>query len=134
MGKGEARQKTENEVSENPIMCGPFATSRKIKDKWLGDLFHENGLSASVNATILERTPRVKAVMFEIKGMIEDFCSQCIGGTMGALDLWELSVLPMLLNNAGTWTQISDDTIELLELEVINASRCIHTKTGFELR
>ena len=34
---------------------------------------------------------------------------------MGALDLWELSVLPMLLNNAGTWTEISEDSIELLE-------------------
>jgi hypothetical protein len=115
MGKGEARQKMEKEVIENPIMCGSFSTPRKTKDKWLGDLFHEDGLSASVNATILERTPRAKAAMFEIKGIIEDFRSQCIGGTMGALDLWELSVLPMLLNNSSTWTQISDDSIELLE-------------------
>ena len=34
---------------------------------------------------------------------------------MGALDFWKLSVLPMLLNNTGTWTEISDDSIELLE-------------------
>ena len=115
LGKGQAKQKMEQEVDEYPIMCGTFKTTRKIKDKWLGDTFHEDGLSASVNATILERTPRVKAAMFEIKGIIEDFRSQCIGGTMGALDLWELSVLPMLLNNAGTWTEISDDSIELLE-------------------
>ena len=70
MGKGEARQKMEKEVIENPIMCGPFSTPRKTKD-WLGDLFHEDGLSASVNATILERTPQAKAAMFEIKVRIE---------------------------------------------------------------
>ena len=34
---------------------------------------------------------------------------------MGALDLWELSVLPILLNNSSIWTQISDDSIELFE-------------------
>jgi hypothetical protein len=51
--------------------------------------------------------------MSEIKGIIEDFRSQCIGGKIGALDLWEFSVIPM--NNAGTWTQISESSIELLE-------------------
>ena len=87
MGKGQAKQKMEQEVVEYPIMCGAIRTTRKTKDKWLGDTFHEDGLSASVNATILESTPRVKAAMFEIKGIIEDFRSQCIGATMGALGI-----------------------------------------------
>ena len=61
MGKGQAKQKMEQEVVEYPIMCGAIRTTRKTKDKWLGDTFHEDGLSASVNKTILERTPRVKS-------------------------------------------------------------------------
>ena len=73
------------------------------------------GLAVSVQETIIERTPRTKAAMFEIKGIIEDFRSQSIGGTVGAFDLWELSVIPMLLNNAGTWTEISEVSIEMLE-------------------
>ena len=73
-------------------MCRAIRTTRKTKDKWLGDTFHEDGHSASVNATILERTPRVKAAMFEIKGILEDFRSQCIGhwwynGSPGSLGI-----------------------------------------------
>ena len=81
----------------------------KIQDKWLGDIFNENGLAASVQATIQDRTPKVKAAIFEIKGIIDDFRSQCMGGAVGALDLWELSVCPMLLNNSNTWTEISEN-------------------------
>ena len=34
---------------------------------------------------------------------------------MGALDLWELSVLPMLLSNSGTWTRISESSLDMLD-------------------
>ena len=64
--------------------CGDFTTSNKIQDKWLGDILHHDGLAASTEATIKERTPRVKAAIFEIKGKIEVFRSQCIGGAVGA--------------------------------------------------
>ena len=77
--------------------------------------FNENGLAASVRATIEDRTPKVKAAIFEIRGIIDDFRSQCVGGAVGALVLWEMSVCPMLLNNSNTWTQISESSIEQLE-------------------
>ena len=35
----------------------------KQQDKWLGNIFNENGLSASVQATIQDRTPKVKVAM-----------------------------------------------------------------------
>ena len=34
---------------------------------------------------------------------------------MGALDLWELSVLPMLLSNSGTWTRISESSLDMFD-------------------
>ena len=115
MGRGPNSLKMEEDISNHPITCGEFVTKRKTKDKWLGDIFHEMGLAVSVRETIIERTPRTKAAMFEIKGIIEDFRSQSIGGTVGAFDLWELSVIPMLLNNAGTWIELSEESIEMLE-------------------
>ena len=115
MGKGTKIEKMALDVENLPIQCGEFTTTRKTKDKWLGDWYHEDGLAASVKETILDRTPKVKAAMYEIKGIIEDFRSQSISGSTGALDLWEMSVLPMLLNNAGTWTEISDESVNLLE-------------------
>ena len=139
MGRGPNRLKMEEDISNHPITCGEFVTKRKRKEKWLGDIFHKMGLAVSVQETIIERTPRTKAAMFEIKGIIEDFRSQSIGGTVGAFDLWELSVIPMLLNNAGTWTEISEESIEMLEnlqnfaCEVINAPPLINTKTSSDI-
>jgi hypothetical protein len=34
---------------------------------------------------------------------------------VGALDLWELSALPMLLNNSGTWNRISESSLDMLD-------------------
>ena len=98
-GNGKVQDKLEKDTIEYAMEYGDVTTSNKIQDKWLGDILHHDGLTASIEATIKERTPRVKAAIFEIKGKIEVFRSQCIGGAVGALDLWELSVLPMLLNN-----------------------------------
>ena len=38
------------------IQCG-FTASKKQKDKWIGDILHQDGLAASTEATIKERTP-----------------------------------------------------------------------------
>ena len=100
--QGKGQDKLQKDTTDYPIECVEFTTSMKIQDKWLGDILHQDGLAASTEATIKERTPQVKSAIFEIKGIIEDFRSQRIGGAVGALDLWELSVLPMLLNNSGT--------------------------------
>ena len=40
---------------------------------------------------------------------------QVIGGIMGTIDIWELAIIPMLLNNSDTWISIPDETIEVLE-------------------
>ena len=38
-----------------------------------------------------------------------------LGGLIGGMDLWELAVVPMLLYNSETWTDIYDEVIEELE-------------------
>jgi hypothetical protein len=37
-----------------------------------------------------------------------------IGGIKCGLDIWEMPIIPSLLNNAGTWTNISDKSIDRL--------------------
>ena len=37
--------------------------------------------------------------MPEIKAVMDDYRMQALGGMMGALDLWNLAVIPSLLNN-----------------------------------
>ena len=87
----------------------------KISDKYLGDILHQGGLSESVLATVKDREGKVKAAMLESAAIVDDFRSQCIGGFMAAVDIWELAIIPTLLNNAGTWTEMDESTEERLE-------------------
>ena len=96
-------------------MCGMFGVEEKGKDKYLGDMIHEGGLADSVRATVGDREGKAKAAMLESAAIVDDFRSQCIGGFGAALDIWELAILPMLLNNSGTWTEIDTETVERLE-------------------
>ena len=53
------------EIEENPIMFNDFETKPKVMDKWLGEMFHMDGLGASVEATVNERMGKVKAAIRE---------------------------------------------------------------------
>ena len=44
-------------------MCGDFEVKEKDKDKYLGDILHQGGLSCSVMATVKDRSGKVKAAM-----------------------------------------------------------------------
>ena len=66
----------------------------------------------------MDREGKVKAAMLEAAAIVDDFRSQCIGEFMVAIDLWELAILPTLLNNSGTWTEIDKQTEERLEERV----------------
>ena len=103
------------EIEQEPIRFNDFVTKPKVMDKWLGEMFHMDGLGSSVNATVEDRVGKVKAAAREIVSVIEDFRMQSIGGAMGALDLWEAAVLPALLYNSETWVEIPSKTIETLE-------------------
>ena len=65
--------------------------------------------------TIIEIRGRVTAPIFEIKALMEDLRMQLVGGFVGGLDLWEMAVIPMLLNNADMWTEIGQEAIKELE-------------------
>ena len=54
-------------------------------------------------ATVQERIGRLKGATREIKGIIEEFQMQAIGGMMAAWELWEKACIPSLLSGAGTW-------------------------------
>jgi hypothetical protein len=72
------------------------------------------GLEKSVEATITNRYGRIIGAIFELKAVIEDLRMQCIGGINCGTDIWEMAIIPSLTNNAGTWTMISDNSIEKL--------------------
>ena len=57
----------------NPIRFDKFNTKLKVKDKWLGDIMHGDGLAASVAATIKDSKGKVIAAIREAVSIMEDF-------------------------------------------------------------
>ena len=74
-----------------------------------------DGLDASIKATVVSRSGKVKAAIFEIKAIIEDLRMQSIGGLLCAIDIWELAIIPSLMFNSEMWVGISEESILQLE-------------------
>ena len=109
------RKEIEDEIAKNPLMYKTHHIKEKNKEKWLGDIKHKDGLSASIEATITERSGRIKIGIFESVALLEDTRFQILGGILGILEVWEVAMIPLLLNNCETWTEIDDKSISELE-------------------
>ena len=100
----------EKELEMTPITFGNFTMKRKLKDKYLGQIIHEDGLEASVAATVEDRAGKFKGAVFEIRSIIEEFSMQSIGGMMAAKILLEKALLPSLLSGSCNWTGVKKKT------------------------
>ena len=65
-GSGPRRPGTRSVVS-----FGDFTMKRKVKDKYLGQILHEDGLEASVAATVEDRAGKFKGAIFEIRSIMD---------------------------------------------------------------
>ena len=91
------------QLEASPLSLAGFPTNQLEKEKYLGDLIHCNGNSDSVTATVDARTGPTISAIFETKSVIEDCRSDAAGGLCLGLEIWELSILPYLLNNCAVW-------------------------------
>ena len=86
-----------------------------LQEKYLGEQISHLGNADSVLATIKARSGQVSAAILEIKSVIEDCRAHTVGGIMAGIDIWELSVIPFLLNNSSVWGDIPKKAIGILE-------------------
>ena len=115
MGTEEQKEEMRKEIRRTPIMLGDIQTKEKEADKWLGFWLHTDGLSASVAKTVEERKKKVKGAMYEAVAVVEDYRAVRISGFQTAIDLWELAIIPSLLNGCEVWVDISLETEKQLE-------------------
>ena len=87
----------------------------KVFDKYLGDYIHSEGTAASVLCTVKNRFGRISSNIIEVRAIIDDCRVNTVGGLCAELELWEIAILPSLLNNCQTWINISEDSFKLLE-------------------
>ena len=110
-----ARELIEEKIDANPLtLCG-VAMVKETEAKYLGDYISSYGLAHSVESTVNKRRGLAVRSIFEIRAVIDDFRSATAGGITAGLDIWEMAVLPMLLNNAECWLGMSDNTIQELD-------------------
>jgi hypothetical protein len=114
-GSDKFKAKAEHEVSEAPVMLGSIVLSEKKSEKYMGDILCSEGLRTSVEASIKDRAGKVKGCIYELRALVEDFRMQAVGGTRAAIDLYESCIVSSLLSNSGTWTEISEKEIKLLD-------------------
>ena len=81
----------------------------------MGDYIHSSGPAASVHSTISNRYGRIISGILETRSIIDDCRVNTVGGLQSGLDFWEMSYLPSLMNNCQTWTDISEDSLKMLD-------------------
>ena len=84
-------------------------------EKYLGDQIHCEGLAKSSEATVDKRYWITMSAILEISTIVQDFRVHVVGGLNTGLNLWEMAVIPMLLTNADTWHDISDNTVDKID-------------------
>ena len=115
IGPKQFKEEVTKETEEDPIMFGDIPLKEKKQEKYLGDILDERGLAASVEETIKSRAGKVRGSILELTALSKDFRMEVIGGVLGAFDIWEICIVPALLNNCSTWTEISESSEKLCE-------------------
>ena len=92
-----------------------FPMKEVTQEKYLGDYIHQNGNPDSVMATIKARSGLVTSAINEIRSVLEDCRINVVGGLCAGIDIWELSVIPFLLNNSSVWADIPQAAYNQLE-------------------
>ena len=91
-------------------------------------ILHEDGIEASIRATVEERAGKIRGATFEVSALIEDFRMAALGGLMGAWILWEKALIPSLLAGCCNWVRISQKTVDMLD-EIQNQYVRVQMKT-----
>ena len=97
------------------LKVGSEVIKAKVKDAYLGDIIHEEGLGKSIEATIMSRYGRIFNSIIEVTAILEDFRIDTMGGMSAGLEIFELAILPSLLNNADVWIELGKTSRDKLE-------------------
>ena len=114
-GKGKHAEEIKDDLLSSPLTLYGNPMVQKTQEKYLGDYLHCGGLSASARATVDARAASLKSGAIEVRAIVEDCRSRCLGGLAVGLEIFEIAYIPALLNNSQTWMEIDDVTVDKLE-------------------
>ena len=129
IGTAKQKSKIHERLKETPLKMCNNLMKQTTKYAYLGEVLSEDGNSVSVLETIKKRQSNVYHLIFEIKSIIEDCRSNVVGGFITAMEIWEMAVIPALLNSADCWTNVPSKGMEILNRLQESFFRCLF-KTG----
>ena len=114
-GKGKQLEEMKTNLNQTPLKLYGKKMVQKVKEKYLGDYFHCDGLAASARATVEARAVALRSGAVEVRAIVEDCRSRCLGGLDVGLEMFEIAYIPALMNNSQTWIDIDKETIGKLD-------------------
>ena len=115
LGRKTQIEKIRNIIEKDPLLLSGEIIKEKSDEKYLGEYIHSEGLSKSIDFTVQKRYWLTLSAIMEIKTILNDYRIHVPGGINTGIMLWELAVIPMILNNADTWNDIDSVTLKKLE-------------------
>ena len=115
MGQGESLDGIKSDIEAHPLIYDSFKLKNNNEAKHLGDYINEGGNEASIMATIAHRRGQVKRCIFEVGAVLNDIRMQTIGGITSGLVIWNMAIIPYLLNNSEVWVDSDKTCIDELE-------------------
>ena len=115
VGPKEKQREIRTYFEATPLTLSGQVMKEAKEEKYLGDYISCEGLARSTIVTIKKRYEKVKTALREIRAVIEDCRANLTGGLVTGLEIWEVAVMPFLLNNAETWTYPPKEALEMLE-------------------
>ena len=129
LGSDKLRKEVERKMEAHPILLYNKPMQIKEKDKYLGEEITVS-CANSITATIKKRKGLVMLAINDIAYIINDPRSHTIGSLFTAIKIWEMAIIPFLLNSSGTWTDISNEATKMLEeLQKKFLQRILQVKT-----
>ena len=115
-GKKKRVETIRNQINnQKKLKIGEKIIEAKQKDDYLGDTIHEEGLEKSAEATIMKRYGRTLSSIIEVSAILDDFRIDTVGGLKAGLDIFELALLPSVLNNSEIWLELGKTSIQKLD-------------------
>ena len=102
-GHRKARQRLKVKVASQPILLRNQLMKEVTVEKYLG-CYLAATVADSITATVNKRIGLATQYIYEIRAVIEDSRSKAIGSITSAFQMWDASVLPMVLFGCECWS------------------------------
>ena len=115
LGSKQSKKKIQKELQINPLTLSGERVKSASLEKYLGDYISDKGLAESVHKTVLKRKGQAVSCIMEVRAIVNDCRSGVIGSITTGLEIWELGIVPFLLNNCDTWVEMKKSTVKELD-------------------